>query len=222
MGGDTRIVTMVFRSKLLVLAALSLTTAACTTGPNRYTPYQSAIPGKFGFTDQRIEATRYRVTFEGNSATTRQRVEDSLLLRAANLTLENGYDWFQIVNRATDPKTYQVRTPPITTTWSGGFGSGAFGSGAFGYNGGFATARAWSPRHGWVYMQRPYFPYASYNDFGSFGDRDDVRDITRFQASAEIILAKGPKPSDRADAFDARDVTTNLAPRLTGPSVPPA
>ncbi len=202
---------MALRRQLIVLASFIALTTACTTSSMRYTPYQAAVPGKFGFSDQRIEAARYRVIFEGNSATTRQRVEDSLLLRAANLTLESGYDWFQIVNRATDPKTYQVRTPAISTTWASGFG----------YNSGFASARVWSPRHGWVYLQQPYFPYASYNDFGSFSDRNDVREITRFQATAEIILGKGPKPADRADTFDARDVTTNLAPRLAGPATPP-
>ena len=169
-----------------------------TTGP-LYTPYQAAVPGKFGFSEQRIEAARYRIVFEGNSRTTRQRVEDSLLLRAANVTLETGYDWFQIVNRATDPKTYQMRVPTIGSSWGGGFG----------YNGGFASYRTWSPRYGWVYVHQPAFGFSPFDDYG------ETREITRFQANAEIILGKGPKPRDRTDAFDARDVTSNLTPRLT-------
>jgi hypothetical protein len=193
---------------LIYLALVSfIGLAACATANPTYTPYQAAVPGKFGFSEQRIEATRYRITFEGNSQTTRQRVEDSLLLRAANVTLENGYDWFQIANRATDPKTYEIRTPSFGSSWSGGFG----------YNSGFATYRSWSPRRGWIYYRDPF----AFGAFGSpFYDRDDVREITRFQANAEIILGKGPKPVDRADAFDARDVSTNLTPRLTAPLVP--
>jgi hypothetical protein len=185
-----------YLSLLAGLAVLGL--SACATGPS-YTPYQAAQPGKFGFSEQRIEATRYRITFEGNSRTTRQRVEDSLLLRAANVTLENGYDWFQIANRATDPKTYQQRLPSLG--WDSGFG----------YNSGFASYRTYSRNHGWVYVHRPFF--TSYG-FGPFDDFGETREITRFQANAEIILGKGPKPTDRADAFDARDVSANLTPRV--------
>jgi hypothetical protein len=197
---------------MLTLASLLSLTACATTAPT-FTPYQAAIPGKFGFSEQRIEAARYRVTFEGNSRTTRQRVEDSLLLRAANVTLENGYDWFQVVNRATDPKTYQMRSPSYGSSWGG----------SFGYNSGFASYRYWSPRHGWVFY---HDPFAFNRSFSAFDDRNEVREITRFQANAEIILSKGPKPADRVDAFDARDVNANLTPRVlapqTSPVTPPA
>jgi hypothetical protein len=192
------------RHLTLVVALSAALLSACATGP-RYTPYQAAQPGKFGFSEQRIEATRYRIIFQGNSRTTRQRVEDSLLLRAANVTIENGYDWFQIVNRATDPKTYQVRIPSAYSSAYSSFGGG------FGYNGRFASYRSWSPRHGWVYYRDPFAFGAFYDPFWG---RDEVRNITRFEANAEIILGKGPKPTDRADTFDARDVRTNLTPRL--------
>lgn len=196
------------KHQLLALTFMSLAgLGACTTTGAGYTPYQAAVPGKFGFSEQRIEATRYRIIFEGNSRTTRQRVEDSLLLRAANVTIENGYDWFQIVNRATDPKTYEVRTPALSSSWGGGFG----------YHGGFATYRSWSPRYGWVYYRDPF----AFGFYDGFGDRDEVREITRFQANAEIILGKGPKPADRADAFDARDVSANLTARVITPQAPP-
>jgi len=33
-------------------------------------------------------------------------------------------------------------------------------------------------------------------------------------------LGKGPKPADRAEAFDARDVKANLGARLTPPPTP--
>jgi hypothetical protein len=186
---------------LMSVAALGL--SACATGPS-YTPYQAAVPGKFGFSEERIEAARYRIVFEGNSQTTRQRVEDSLLLRAASVTLENGFDWFEIVHRATDPKTYQQRSPSMSSSWGGGFG----------YNSGFASFRSWSPRFGWVYNYQPHFSHG----FGSrFYDYGDTREITRFQATAEIVFGRGAKPTNRADVFDARDVTANLTPRLIAP-----
>jgi hypothetical protein len=76
---------------------LGLLLAACAGGP---TPYQQAQDG-YGYSDQRIEENRYRVNFAGNPATTRQTVEDYLLYRAAELTVQTGHDWFEVVHRNT-------------------------------------------------------------------------------------------------------------------------
>ncbi|GIU66517.1 hypothetical protein PsB1_0671 [Candidatus Phycosocius spiralis] len=185
---------------MMYLAALAvLTTASCSTTEfnNGQTPYQSAEQGKFGYSDQRIETNRFRIMFEGNSRTSRERVEDALLLRAAEVTLENGFDWFQIVERATDPK--------ITTGYSRS-PSWAFG-GAWGYGPGFATWRSYHPRYGWISYYDPFWASGLFDPF-------DREVITRFQASAEIVLGKGVKPNDRPDTFDARDVKKNLGGRL--------
>ena len=71
--------------RLLTLAAAALLIAACATS----TPYGPAENGKgYGFSDQRIESNRYRITFRGNSVTSRETVENALLYRAAELTVE--------------------------------------------------------------------------------------------------------------------------------------
>jgi hypothetical protein len=75
--------------------ALVLLLAACAAAP---TPYQAAQSG-FGYSEQQIEENRYRVSFAGNSATSRQTVEDYLLYRAAELTVQTGHDWFEVVDR---------------------------------------------------------------------------------------------------------------------------
>jgi hypothetical protein len=80
-----------------LVVALGLLLAACAAAP---TPYQAARNG-FGYGEQRIEENRYRVSFAGNSATSRQTVEDYLLYRAAELTVQNGRDWFEVVDRNT-------------------------------------------------------------------------------------------------------------------------
>jgi hypothetical protein len=79
------------------VVALCLLLAACAASP---TPYQAAQNG-FGYSEQQIEENRYRVSFAGNSATSRQTVEDYLLYRAAELTVQNGHDWFEVVDRNT-------------------------------------------------------------------------------------------------------------------------
>lgn len=185
------------RHLIFALAASALGLSACATGP-RYTPFQPIVPSVGGFSDQRIEATRFRVMFEGNTLTTRQRVEDSLLLRAADLTLENGFDWFEIVSRATDSQTQQVRIPDLTPSFGGSF----------------ASYRVWSPRFGWIFVHDP-FAFSHFHH--GFGGRDEVREETRFEASAEIILGKGPKPEGRTSVFDARDVKANVTPRVISP-----
>jgi hypothetical protein len=82
---------------LTVALALGLLLGACAASP---TPYQ-AVQGGFGYSEQQIEENRYRVSFAGNSATSRQTVEDYLLYRAAELTVQTGHDWFTVVHRNT-------------------------------------------------------------------------------------------------------------------------
>ena len=71
--------------------------AACAGGP---TPYQEERDG-YGYSEQQIEENRYRVSFAGNAATSRQTVEDYLLYRAAELSVQTGHDWFEVVDRNT-------------------------------------------------------------------------------------------------------------------------
>ena len=52
--------------------------------------------------DHQPEPDRWRVTFAGNSLTSRETVEAYLLFRASELSVQNGYDWFEIVDRHTN------------------------------------------------------------------------------------------------------------------------
>lgn len=72
-----------------LLGVLALATSACAT----LTPYQP-LAGGYGYSEQKLEAGRYRVAFAGSEATPKQTVENYLLYRAAELTLLNGGDYF--------------------------------------------------------------------------------------------------------------------------------
>ena len=75
------------------------------------TPYQPAsAPGDQGYQEQRIEENRYRVTFTGNSVTAREKVENFMLLRIAELTLKHGYDYFVLDNQDTEAQTYYLQS----------------------------------------------------------------------------------------------------------------
>ncbi|WP_269715182.1 CC0125/CC1285 family lipoprotein [Caulobacter sp. NIBR2454] len=177
------------------LLAVAATVSACATA----TPYQPNVPGQTasgGFSEMRIEADRFRVNFAGNSLTSRDTVERYLLYRAAELTVAEGYDWFELADRKTDKtsRTY-IDRDPFYNRWSYSY-----------------WAPSWSyfgPRMGW----RSWDPYWG-DPF--WADRMDVRTVNKFEASAEIVLRKGPKPADR-NAFDAREVIANLGPSIQRP-----
>lgn len=155
--------------------------AACTVGP---TPYQPAAGYDRGYAEQKIEDARYRISFKGNSMTDRETVENYLLYRAAELTLQSGYEIFTIVSRDTDKDSAIRRT--------GGYSH-------FSY-------MYFSPRWGWVHAWDPFFAAPARYD-----------EVTRYEAYAEIVMSRGPKGAD-ANAFDARQVSQNLAAAIQRPS----
>jgi hypothetical protein len=87
------------RTALLLCAALLM--SACQTG---YQP--SGLGG--GFSESRIDENTWRVSFRGNAFTSPDTVEKYVLYRCAEITVQNGYDWFLFVDRGTDARY----TPP--------------------------------------------------------------------------------------------------------------
>jgi hypothetical protein len=175
---------------VLVAAAIAASLAACETA----TPYQPLAKGSKvygGFTDQRLDADHFRVTFRGNSLTSRSTVENYLLYRAAELTVQSGADWFETVDHHTDTRqrTYVDSFgpwgyggfDPYWTVWGPGFGRRGFWGGPY-----------WDP---------------------SF----DVETVQRFDATADISVGHGPKPTSPR-AFNAREVLANLGPRIKRPA----
>ena len=69
---------------LIAVAAAALTLSACETA----TPYQPIsaqhATASGGYSEQQIEANRWKVEFAGNSLTSRQTVERYLLFRSAS------------------------------------------------------------------------------------------------------------------------------------------
>ncbi|MBY0448960.1 MAG: hypothetical protein K2P95_09740 [Hyphomonadaceae bacterium] len=115
------------RLRFLTVVLVAAMAGACTTT----TPYQAAGKTGLGYTDQRLEAGKYRVTFQGNSITDRALAENAVLYRAAELTLANGDDHFILVTSTVDTRS----TFNTTGFVGGGFGPGFFYGGGFG--GGF-------------------------------------------------------------------------------------
>jgi hypothetical protein len=186
------------RLAALVAVALAAATIGCTTA----TPYQPEGPGQRvagGYSEERLAEARYRVNFAGNSLTSRDRVEGYLLYRAAELTVQNGYDWFLIIDRLTEREadTY-VEPDPFYDPW---YGRG------YGY---------WRPH--WRYWYGGAWEVWHPEYGGPFwANRVDIRTVERFEAHAEIVMRRGSRPAEEERAFDARQVMADLGPTLEWP-----
>ncbi|MEN8719354.1 MAG: hypothetical protein ABF296_03700 [Oceanococcaceae bacterium] len=109
------------------MRALTLLTplilGACAVSPTAYQPQSADSP--FGYSDQALERDRVRVVFRGNHVTPREAVENALLFRAAETTLERGYRFFVPTQQDVEDES---RDRPGFTAISTGFGFSPFGS----------------------------------------------------------------------------------------------
>ena len=191
------------RAMVVALAASTTLVAACAT-ETTYRPATGSGFYRTGYSDTQIEPNRFRVTFAGNTVTDRDVVERYLLFRAAELTLQNGYDYFVMADRDTNLQSRTYSTPGIGGGWGyGGFG-GYWGPSWRYYGRGFGW-RTWDPWFGGGFGGGPWG-----NDF-------DIRTIDRYEATAEIVMRKGPIPRDNLRAFDARAVVNSIGPSVVLP-----
>jgi hypothetical protein len=182
------------KKMLAPVAALAIL-AGCGTA----TPYQPlGYPGaRGGYSDQQLDQVHWRVSFVGNSLTSREQVEPYLLYRAAELTLQQGSSCFTLVNRQTDSDV-RFRVDPYGP-----------------YGGGFYPG--WSPYWnlrgpwGWHYYDPwyggPFFP-------GHY----DIDTVVSYQAMADIALSRGPCAAGPG-TFDAAQIVQNLQPRIVPPKI---
>jgi len=196
--------------KSLVLGASIIALTACATA----TPYQPASkPGGFdGFSQTMIESDRARVTFGGNSLTKRDTVENYLLYRAAEVAVERGFDYFELQERETEEKKRVSVNPRYGSLYDPYFGYSF-------YRPRFGWSRPYRYSHFGGFRSRRGFGYRGFHDpfYDPFFNDYDVREITKYRASAEVKFGRGLKPSSKENAFNAREVIENLGPTISFP-----
>jgi hypothetical protein len=101
---------------LFALAALG----ACASTPT-YTA--AASPTASGYSETRVESDRYFVTYNARSGADARLIEDYALLRAAEVTIEQGRDWFIVDRRTVDASESRNTGPSIGV----GVGGGSYG-----------------------------------------------------------------------------------------------
>ncbi|MCG3824025.1 CC0125/CC1285 family lipoprotein [Photobacterium damselae] len=77
--------------KTIFSIALALTLTACAT------PYQSS-GFRGGFEESQLAPNVFEISFKGNAFISRETTRDYVLLRASELTINNGYKYFSIMN----------------------------------------------------------------------------------------------------------------------------
>lgn len=171
------------RSSLLAAVALL---ASCAG----QTPYQPAQKqAGFGYTETAIAADRYRISFKGNDITPAETTRNYALLRAGELALQHGADWFQIVGKNTDKNTREVGgdagfiSPPQTTVYQ----------------------RCGLIRCDAVVMTSP--------GFASGGNLPQTS--TQYTSDLEILIGKNPMPAS-VESYNARELVSNLRPLVYG------
>jgi hypothetical protein len=110
-------------AKLLPFLLVSALLAGCATAYQR-----DGFSG--GYTETQLGENIFQVSFRGNGYTRGERASDFALLRSAEVTSENGFRYFIVVESGKDSSlsTYTTPTQSYTTGSAYGYGNRAYGS----------------------------------------------------------------------------------------------
>jgi hypothetical protein len=167
---------------IALIFAVVLTLGACASSPE-YVRADSA--DDYGHFSSKLEENRYRVVYNGRTgpATTR----DYALLHAAELTLREGYDWFEVVDRE------------MTTSQTGQPAAG------FAYERTYYVER----RCGLLSCSHATYPMS-----GARMDVDSGRPRTRYSYVLEIVMGKGEIPTKGGNHYAAAPIASSLIASL--------
>ena len=170
-------------TRSVALVAVIVVLAGCAS-QSTYQPAEKR--GAEGYTETKLTNNRYRVTFTGNSVTPAETVKDFALLRAAELTLQEGYDWFNLADRNTDKKVHS---------------STSVGTGI-----NFPSQTQVYQRCGLLNCDTVV---ATSPGFSSGADIATTTTSTSYSSALEIVLGKYPMPNT-VESYDARQLASTL------------
>jgi hypothetical protein len=105
------------QSPAVTLVSLAFVLVGCAPiygGPTGYTKSDPVWGTKYGYTDKLIGKDEHSVVVTGNPNTSRERVADIALLRAARLTIEHERTHFLILNQVSkELSAYEMISAPL-------------------------------------------------------------------------------------------------------------
>lgn len=166
--------------QVMTMAAVLMLLAACASQP----AYRAADEEGYGYSERQLTEDQFRIHFRGRGDDT-GRAMDYAMLRASELTLEKGFDWFDVASRDTLVDREQV---PVATTSAVGVS--------------YATVQDC----GLLTCTKYYRPVPQYHTSVNMGDqRSEVEVIM------EVRMGKGVRPSDQ-NSYDARELYSRSKP----------
>jgi hypothetical protein len=149
------------RTFLIIAATAAAFAGSAYAEPTAYQPVSQRSP--YGYSETQIDTTHLRVSFYGNTQTTREAVEAFVLYRSAEATLMRGYDYFVIADRNVETiSEFKSSGPPLPPV---------------------------APRN--------------------------YKQVSRYKATADIVMGRGKRPPELSNAFDAREVQQNLSLKIS-------
>ena len=164
----------------IALIAIVFGLGACAS-TQEYAPADNA--DDYGHYSSKLGENRYRIVFNGGRSTGPNTTRDYALLHAAELTLREGNDWFEIVDRET-ATTHGSR--PTT---------------------GFTYERAYYMERscGLLGCTRSTRPWTA-----ARMEMDTGRSSTKYSHVLEIVMGKGEIPADGGNYYEAASVASSL------------
>ena len=167
-----------------LMTLVTLTFLVAVSGCASKPVYRLATNGSVGYSEQRITEDRYRVQFKSDSKLVAD-ASDYALLRCAELTEQQGYDWFVVTSKETflESEKQQARSSI-----------------------GFSQTRQMERNCGLLTCEtrsRPSTEVGVNINSGINNDRKEVHSIL------EIRMGKGVKPNE--NSYGAQDVIDNLS-----------
>jgi hypothetical protein len=171
--------------RIFALAIVALAGSAASCATDSYHAYEAGE----GYSEERLSATSWRVSFVGATIESQSAVEEQLLRRSAELTVQNGYEWFTPSTGAGEAEEAVVVT--------GVRAPAAVVDGA---------DVVWRPH----WRRRSASRWTDWDPQGSAArtavapsPAPQASNEVRLSASAEVTMGRGPAP---AGAVDARAV----------------
>jgi hypothetical protein len=176
-----------YLQRLCVIVALMAVLSGCETLYQPEDDYGGLPHG--GYVDERIDANTVVVSFSGNARTPQRTIETYLLYRCAQVTLENGYNYFIIISTTGLPVNIGVQSRRKSVT--------------------VADPAKLSSNY---YTTDKYTGYHAFStDMPQYSQTVDSVDPYPHGAVAVIKMFTGIKPNIQ-QAFNAYDVVAHLGP----------